>query len=195
MDRGRGVAAAARDAARGAASRRVARDGRRRRRRLARAGPQRGDHTGPSPVDRGRTGSKHHVIVDRHGTPLAVSLTGGNRHDVTQLMPLVEAIPRIRGRRGRPRNRPRRLFADRGYDYDKYRNLLREKGITPMIARRGAAHGSGLGKVRWVVERTFAWLHQFKRLRTRSEVRADLHQGLLELACSIICLRRLRRSF
>ena len=135
------------------------------------------------------------MIVDRHGTPLAVSLTGGNRHDVTQLMPLVEAIPRIRGRRGRPRNRPRRLFADRGYDYDKYRNLLRGKGITPMIARRGAVHGSGLGKVRWVVERTFAWLHQFKRLRIRSEVRADLHQGLLELACSIICLRRLRRSF
>ncbi len=124
-----------------------------------------------------------------------MSLTGGNRHDVTQLMPLVEAIPPIRGRRGRPRNRPRRLFADRGYDYDKYRNLLRERGITPMIARRGAAHGSGLGKVRWVVERTFAWLHQFKRLRTRSEARADIHQGLLELACSIICLRRLRTSF
>ncbi|MFD6672748.1 transposase, partial [Rhodococcus zopfii] len=87
------------------------------------------------------------------------------------------------------------LTADRGYDYDKYRNLLRGKGITPMIARRGAAHGSGLGKVRWVVERTFAWLHQFKRLRTRSEVHADLHQGLLELACNIICLRRLRSSF
>lgn len=64
-----------------------------------------------------------------------------------------------------------------------------------MIARRGVAHGSGLGKVRWVVERTFAWLHQFKRLRVRSGVRADLHQGLLELACSIICLRRLRKSF
>lgn len=124
-----------------------------------------------------------------------MSLTGGHRHDVTQLMPLVAAIPSIRGRRGRPRNRPRRLFADRGYDYDKYRHLLRGKGITPMIARRGAAHGSGLGKVRWVVERTFAWLHQFKRLRTRSEVRADLHRGLLELACSIICLRRLRTSF
>lgn len=87
------------------------------------------------------------------------------------------------------------MFADRGYDYDKYRALLRRRGITPKIARRGVAHGSGLGKVRWVVERTFAWLHQFKRLRVRSEVRADLHQGLLELACSIICLRRLRKSF
>ncbi|MCZ1075251.1 IS5 family transposase [Rhodococcus sp. A5(2022)] len=156
---------------------------------------KRGAHTGPSPVDRGRTGSKHHVLVDRHGTPLVVTLTGGNRHDVTQLLPLIEAIPHIRGRRGRPRRRPRRVFADRGYDYDKYRALLRRRGVTPMIARRGVAHGSGLGKVRWVVERTFAWLHQFKRLRIRSEVRADLHQGLLELACSIICLRRLRKSF
>lgn len=63
-----------------------------------------------------------------------------------------------------------------------------------MIARRGVAHGSGLGKVRWVVERAFAWLHQFKRLRTRYERRAELHQGLLELACSLICLRRLRTA-
>ncbi|WKK27308.1 IS5 family transposase [Streptomyces olivoreticuli] len=154
-----------------------------------------GAHTGPSPVDRARPGSKHHVIVDRHGTPLAVSLTGGNRHDVTQLMPLLDAIPRIRGLRGRPLHRPRRLFADRGYDFDKYRRLIRKRGITPKIARRGAPHGSGLGKTRWVVERTFAWLHQFKRLRIRYEIRADLHQSLLELACSIICLRRLRTAF
>jgi len=63
--------------------------------------------------------------------------------------------------------------------------------------RRGSrlgARGSGLGKVRWVVERAFAWLHQFKRLRIRYERRADLHQGLLELACSLICLRRLRTA-
>ncbi|GGS38305.1 hypothetical protein GCM10010205_80140 [Streptomyces nojiriensis] len=67
-----------------------------------------GAHSGPSPVDRGRPGSKHHVIVDRHGTPLAVSLTPGNRHDVTQLIPLLDAVPRVRGRRGRPRHRPKR---------------------------------------------------------------------------------------
>ncbi|MFF4796563.1 transposase, partial [Streptomyces sp. NPDC001276] len=125
----------------------------------------------------------------------AGSLTSGNRHDVTQLMPLLDEIPRIRGIRGRPRHRPRRLFADRGYDYDKYRRLLRARGITPKIARKGTAHGSGLGTIRWVVERTFAWLHQFKRLRIRYEIRADLHLGLLQLACSIICLRRLRTSF
>lgn len=63
-----------------------------------------------------------------------------------------------------------------------------------MIARRGVAHGSGLGKVRWVVERAFAWLYQFKRLRIRYELRADLQQGLLELAYSVICLRRLQKS-
>ncbi|WP_435865195.1 IS5 family transposase [Streptomyces spectabilis] len=155
---------------------------------------KRGDHVGPSPVDRARPGSKHHLIVDRHGTPLAVTLTGGNRHDVTQLLPLLDAVPSIRGLRGRPRRKPRRLYADRGYDFDKYRRLLWKRGISPVIARRGVAHGSGLGKVRWVVERAFAWLHQFKRLRTRYERRADLHQGLLELACSLICLRRLRSS-
>jgi transposase len=94
------------------------------------------------------------VIVDRHGTPLAVSVTAGNRHDVTQLIPLLDAVPPVRGLRGRPRSRPKRLFADRGYDYDKYRRLLWKRGIKPLIARRGVAHGSGLGKTRWVVERT-----------------------------------------
>ncbi len=122
-----------------------------------------------------------------------MSLTGGNRHDVTQLTPLLDAIPRVRGLRGRPRHRPGPLFADRGYD--KYRRILRARGITPKIARRGVPRGSGLAKTRWVGERTFAWLHQFKRIRIRYEIRPDLHLGLLQLACGIICLRRLRTSF
>jgi transposase len=63
--------------------------------------------------------------------------------------------------------------------------------LAPRIARRGVAHGSGLGRQRWVVERGFAWLHAFKRLRTRYERRADLHLGLLQLACSLICYRHL----
>jgi hypothetical protein len=57
----------------------------------------------------------------------------------------------------------------RDNDYDKHRRLLWARGVKPLIARRGANHGSGLGKVRWVVERTFAWLHSFRRLRTRCE--------------------------
>ncbi len=104
-------------------------------------------------------------------------------------------MPPIRGRRGRPRRRPRELFADRGYDHDKYRRQLRARGITPRIARRGITHGSGLGRHRWVVERGFTWLHAFKRLRTRYEQRADIHLGLLQLACALICYRQLPDSF
>ena len=71
---------------------------------------------------------------------------------------------------------------------------LRRRGITPVIARRRAKHGSGLGRVRWVVERTFAWLHNLKRLLVRYERRADMHEALLALGCCLVCYRRLRRS-
>ncbi|MET8292080.1 IS5 family transposase [Streptomyces sp. NPDC005132] len=151
-----------------------------------------GPKTGPSPVVRARAGSKHHLITEAHGIPLAVSLTGGNRNDVTQLMPLIQAVPPVRGRRGRPRQRPKALYADRGYDHDKYRKQIRAVGITPVIARRGTEHGSGLGVHRWVVEQSFALLHWFRRLRIRWEIRDDIHEACLTLACSIICWRRLR---
>lgn len=131
------------------------------------------------------------MITDANGIPLAVSLTGGNRNDVTQLIPLVEAIPAVAGRRGRPRKRPCVVYADRAYDHDKYRRLLRAHRIGTRIARRGIAHGSGLGAFRWVVERTIAWLHGFRRLRTRWERRADIHEAFLALATCIITYRRL----
>ncbi len=113
-----------------------------------------GPLTGRSPVDRARTGSKHHLIVDRHGVPLVATLTGGHRNDVTQLLPLIDAIGAIADKRGRPRQRPDRVIADRGYDHDRYRRELSRRGVTPRIARRYTEHGSGLGRVRWVVERT-----------------------------------------
>jgi len=158
------------------------------------AGEKGGSETGPSPVDRGRPGSKHHLLVDATGIPLAFSVTGGNRNDVTQLIPLLDAVPAVAGLRGRPRRRPDTVIADRGYDHDKYRRLVRERGIKPLIARRQTAHGSGLGRYRWVVERTFAHLHQFKRLLVRYERRAEIHHALLALGCCLICYRRLRSS-
>ncbi|MFE5559831.1 transposase [Streptomyces sp. NPDC056544] len=109
------------------------------------------------PVE-GRDRTAHRLIIDRHVAPLAVALTGGNRHDVTQLLPLLDAITPIRACADVPAASPGRLYADRGYDVDTYRRLLWTRGIKPLIARRDVAHGSGLGKVRWVVERTFAWL-------------------------------------
>src|SRR3954451_1796937 len=108
--------------------------------------------TGSSPVDRGRTGSKHHLICDTGGIPLAISLTGGNRNDVTQLLPLLDGVGPVRGKVGRPRQRAGRVLADRGYDHDKSRGERRKRAVKPVIARRGADHGSGLGRERWVVE-------------------------------------------
>jgi len=159
-----------------------------------RAGEKGGSETGPSPVDRARNGSKHHLLVDASGIPLAWSVTGGNRHDVTQLIPLVERIPPVRGRVGRPRRRPQRLTADRGYDHDKYRRQLRRRGIASEIARRQTEHGSGLGRARWVVERTFAWLHNFKRLLVRYDRRHEIHEAFLAIGCCLVCFRRLQRS-
>ena len=131
------------------------------------------------------------MITEGHGIPLAVSLTGGQRNDVTQLMPLIAAIPPVRGRRGRPRRWPEAVYANRGYDHDKYRRQVRAKGITPVIARRGTEYGSELGMHHWVVEQTVALLHWFRRPRILREIRDDIHEAFLSLACAIICWRRL----
>jgi transposase len=73
-----------------------------------------GGKTGPNPTDRRKLGSKHHVITDAEGTPLAAILTSANTNDVTQLLPLVEAIPQVRGKRGHPKHKPDRVQGDRG---------------------------------------------------------------------------------
>ncbi len=100
----------------------------------------------------------------------------------------------MRGKVGRPRQRPERVVADRGYDHDKYRRELRRRGIGSEIARRQADHGSGLGRIRWVVERTFAWLHHFKRLLVRYDRRHEIHEAFLAIGCCLVCFRRLQDS-
>lgn len=105
---------------------------------------------------------------------------------------MIDGVAPVAGKAGRPRRRPDRLLADRGYDHDKYRRELWARGIKPLIARRGEEHGSGLGTQRWVVERSFTWLHQFRRLRIRWERDPDQHLAFMHLACAIVCWRRLR---
>jgi transposase len=151
-----------------------------------------GDKTGPSPVDRSRRGSKHHLIACGRGTPLACSLTGGNRNDISEMLPLVDAIPPARGRRGRPRRRPRRLYGDRAYHSREKRRELRSRRIQAKIAASKSEHGSSLGTKRWLVERTIAWLHQYRRLPVRYERRADIHEAFLAIGCSLICLKLLQ---
>ena len=131
-------------------------------------------------------------MVDRNGIPLAVRLSAANAHDTTQLLPLIDAIPSIigpRGRPGRPRKRPSKLHADKAYDSSLLRRALCARRIAPRIARRGVESSERLGRHRWVVERTLSWLLGCRRLAARYERRADLLEGLLHLACVLICLR------
>lgn len=109
-------------------------------------------------------------------------------------MPLIDGMPPVGGRRSHPLIKPKFVQADRGYDCERYRIILRQRGICPQIGKRGTGHGSHLGMTRWVVERTFAWLHQFRRLRVRYERRADMHEGFLKMACAMICWKTLRKT-
>ncbi len=120
--------------------------------------------------------------------------TAANRHDVTQILDLVNQVPAISGVPGAPRYRFDELYADRGYDSEPVRQALRQVGVEPFIARRNTGNGSGLGKFRWVVERTLSWLHQFRRLRIRYERRLDMHQAFLTIGCILICHRILENS-
>ncbi len=133
--------------------------------------------------------------MDAKGVPLVVELTAANVNDCTRLIPLVDAIPAIRRPRGRPRKRPRKVHADKGYDYPVYRRELRRRGIIPRIARRNVESKTKLGRHRWVVERSFAWLNQFRRLIVRYERRADIHLAFLRLAAAIVCFRFLKQTF
>ncbi len=145
-------------------------------------------------MDRRKNGSKHHLAVDAEGVPLAAILTGANRHDVTQLIPLIDAIPPIGGKVGAPLRKPEEVMGDRGYDSDPHRMKLSGRGIATAIARRREEHGSGLGIFRYVVEQTIALLHQFRRLRTRFDKRDDIHEAFMMLGCAMICWRRLHSS-
>jgi IS5 family transposase len=125
-----------------------------------RARPRGGTQTGPNPTDRGKSGTKRHLVVDRNGIPLAIDLTGANLNETTFLEEIVEEIEPIRTPRGGRRKRPDKLHADKGFDSKANREALRERGITPRIARKGIESSEKLGRYRWVVERTLSWLNR-----------------------------------
>ena len=135
------------------------------------------------------------MVADGLGTPLVAQLTAANVHDGTPLLELIDAIPLVRGRVGAPRRRPDAVVADKAYHSTFREVCLHLRGIRPMLPRRGTDEDQGLGVLRWVVERTIAWLHQFRRLRVRHERRADIHQAFLSLGCVLICFRTLDPLF
>jgi IS5 family transposase len=121
-------------------------------------------------------------------------LTAANVHDskvLEEAVDSIEPIKRPRGRLGRPRKRPKKLHAEKAYDFPRCRKALRKRGITPRIARRGIDSSERLGRHRWVVERTLAWLAKYRRLTIRYERRDDIHEAFLQLGCSLICFNYL----
>jgi transposase len=121
-------------------------------------------------------------------------VTAANVHDSRMLVPLLDAVVPIRtGRRGRPRRRPAKLHADKGYDYRRCRDACVERGIKHRIARKGIESTTRLGRHRWIVERTLAWLARYRRLTIRYERRVAMHRAFLHLACALICFNYLQR--
>jgi transposase len=151
--------------------------------------------SGPNPTDRGRPGVKHHVPTEGGGAPLVIDTSPAHVPEVHRLTELVASVPPVRGKPGRPRRRPERLYAGRGYDSEAHRRRLRARRVEPVIARRGAPHGSGLGVFRWVAERAIAWLHGFRKLRLVTEKGLDMQYAFLTLAHGVILWRILQASF
>ncbi|WP_204117035.1 MULTISPECIES: IS5 family transposase [Streptomyces] len=152
-----------------------------------------GDLTGPNPVDRGKYGSKIHLITERTGLPLSVGVSGANVHDSQALIPLVKGIPPIRSRRGPRRRKPGKLRADKGYDYRHLRQWLGQRAIRHCIARKGVEPSQRLARHRWTVDRTMARLTGCRRLHRRYERKADHFLASTSIARTLIRYRRLTK--
>src|SRR4051794_13551567 len=146
-----------------------------------------GELTGPNPTDRGKLGTKYHVVVSTDGLPLGAVASAANVHD-TRLFPhlllLALAVCAAIGR----------LHADAGYDSAENRTLRLRDGIQPLIRKIGAVHGSGLGAVRCVVEHDCAWLLANKRLDRRQDRLGRTILALLTAACIFIIATASARS-
>lgn len=122
---------------------------------------------------------------------MAKLLTGANRHDSAVFEELLDAVPPIKQPNGRRRKRPDKVHADKAYDIPRCRQALSQRHIRIRIARKGRDSSARLGRHRWVVERTLAWLSQHRRLTLRYERRADIHDAFLTLGCALICFKAL----
>jgi transposase len=142
-------------------------------------------------VDRGKPGSKLHVLSDAAGLPLVVGVSAGNTHDLHGLKPMTSGLQsRHDPERGRHYH-PGKLHADKAYDHADLRNWLRRQRITPRIARKGIESSERLGRRRWVIERTISWLSGYRRLSPRYERHPRNYLAFLGLAATLTCHKRL----
>jgi len=153
---------------------------------------QRGDQTGPDPTNRGKLGTKRHTLTDTNGIPLAVTLSGANRHDMKKFDDTLDAIV---VRRPSPRKKPRQqLCCDKGYDYPELRRSAARRGYVAHIKARGEEEKERKKNPRykarrWVVERSNRWHNLFRRLKIRYEVHSENYLAFVHFANAIICWR------
>jgi len=150
-----------------------------------------GNHTGPNPTDRAKNGCKRHLVTDAGGIPLAVQITPANVHDSKLAIAMLDLIPAVRGKVGHPRYRPETYLGDAAYWSRAIIAGTRQRGVTPRFRKIGSEHGSGLGRFRYVVERTLAWFGNRRRLRLCYEKTGDIFQGLHDLTAALICANKL----
>ena len=146
-----------------------------------------GNLTGPNPTDRAKRGTKYHIAVDGDGVPVACAATAANVNDTLLFERLFLAAFAVMAR-------IRTVFADKGYDAEHHRDLCRQFGAEPHIHKRGRPRGSGLGKRRWPVERSNAWVLENRRLALRYARLGFVIQSLLQAACIFLVAGRLARE-
>jgi transposase len=128
------------------------------------------------------------------GLPLTTAVSAANTPDAQVLLPLLDGMPAVAGKRGRPRRRPDKLHADKAYDHKQLRAEVRRRGITVRIARKQVESSQRLGRHRWVIERTMSWLMNYRRLVRRYDRSAAHFAAFVALAAALICHRRLLKQ-
>jgi len=146
---------------------------------------------GANPVDRGKPGSKLHLVCDGGGLPLTAAVTAANVNDTSMFEAVLDDVPPVRTPSGRRRRRPGTVDADKGYDSRANRAYLRRRGITARIARRGIESSTRLGRHRWRVERSLSWLSCWRRLGLRWDRDSGRWFAFVLLACAVVCFNRL----
>ena len=135
------------------------------------------------------------MLSDADGVPLVVQTTPANVPDQKQLPALVNARPAVQGPRGRPRRNPGEIIGDRAYGTKEMVAWVESQGITSLLAPRAdPTHGSGLGTLRYVIERTLACFSHFRRIRLCYEAQGPHFQALHELAASLLVCSRIKSS-
>ena len=150
--------------------------------------------TGPNPTDRGKLGTKRHVLTDGQGIPLSVVITAANTHDMKAAISVLDYIV-VKRPSSKINKEKQNLCLDKGYDFQEIKDGVIKKVYLPHIRHRGERvltnHFHHHRSRRWVVERTNSWHNRFRKLLIRYEKRLENYFALVCLGCCILIYRRI----